>query len=117
MAALTVVVTVAFYFILKQFGTANIIPSTFSVATSFVAVYLTFRRSPFFSLAYAVNDAVLIVLWVLATVTDISYLSVTVCFSMLFVNDIYGFINWLRMRERQNINENEEINSKQKSMF
>lgn len=50
------------YFILRAFNTANIIPGTISVTTSFVAVYLTFRRSPYFALAYAANDVVLIVL-------------------------------------------------------
>ena len=47
---LAIVVTVAFYFVLDAFNTANIVPSTISVTTSFVAVYLTFRRSPFFGL-------------------------------------------------------------------
>ena len=79
MAALTAAVTVAFYFILRALNTANLIPSTISVATSFAAAYLTFRRTPWFSLAYAANDVVLIVLWVLATLEDISYLSVIVC--------------------------------------
>ena len=30
-----------------------------------------------------------------------SYLSVVVCFTAFLVNDIYGFINWCRMGERQ----------------
>ena len=34
-------VTAGFYFVLKYFNTANLIPSTVSVTTSFVAVYLT----------------------------------------------------------------------------
>ena len=66
MWVLTVAVTVVFYFILEYFGTANIVPSTLSVTTSFVAVYLTFRRSAYFAVAYAANDLVLILLWVLA---------------------------------------------------
>lgn len=99
---LTVAVTGVFYFILKYFNTANLLPSTLSVATSFIAVYLTFRRSPYFAAAYAANDMVLIVLWIMASLTDISYVSVTVCFIMFLVNDIYGFINWLKMRKRQN---------------
>lgn len=66
MYVLTAVVTVGFYFILDYFETANMIPSTLSVTTSFIAVYLTFRRSPYFALAYAANDVVLIVLWTLA---------------------------------------------------
>lgn len=98
---LTALVTWIFYFILDYFGTANMIPSTLSVATSFVAVYLTFRRSPYFALAYAANDVVLIILWILAAKEDISYLSVIICFVMFLVNDLYGFVNWKRMEKRQ----------------
>ena len=101
MWVLTAVVTALFYWILKYFGTANLLPSTLSVTTSFAAVYLTFRRSPFFALAYAANDIVLIVLWILAGVSDVSYLSVTVCFVAFLFNDIYGFISWQRMKKRQ----------------
>ena len=101
MYVLTALVTLGFYFILEHFNTANIIPSTLSVTTSFVAVYLTFRRSPYFALAYAANDVVLIVLWILAAKEDISYLSVIICFVMLLVNDLYGFVSWKRMERRQ----------------
>lgn len=101
MWTLTIAVTVVFYFILKYFGTANIIPSTISVATSFLAVYLTFRRCPTFALAYAANDVVLIILWVLASLTDIRYISVVVCFVAFLFNDIYGYINWQKMKKRQ----------------
>ena len=97
----TVAVTVAFYFILKAFGTSNIIPSTFSVATSFLAVYLTFRRSPYFALAYAANDVVLIVMWIMAATVNINYLSVVICFGAFLVGDVYGFISWCKMKRRQ----------------
>ena len=98
---LTIVVTIIFYFVLKAFNTANIVPSTISVTTSFIAVYLTFRRSPFFALGYAANDIVLIVLWVLASISDAHYISVVVCFAAFLVNDVYGFLNWQKMKERQ----------------
>ena len=98
---LTAVVTFGFYFILGHFNTANMIPSTLSVTTSFIAVYLTFRRSPYFALAYAANDVVLIVLWTLAAAEDISYLSVIICFVMFLVNDLYGFVSWKRMEKQQ----------------
>ena len=101
MYVLTVLVTFAFYFILDYFNTANMIPSTLSVTTSFIAVYLTFRRSPYFALAYAANDVVLIVMWIMAAVEDISYLSVIICFVMFLVNDLYGFVSWKRMEKRQ----------------
>ena len=104
MATLTAVITVIFYFILNFFNTANLIPSTVSVTTSFAAVYLTFRRSAFFAVAYAANDIVLIILWLMAALSDISYLSVIICFAVFFINDIYGFKNWLKMQNRQEIN-------------
>lgn len=56
MLFLSAVVTAVFYFILKYFNTANLLPSTISVTTSFVAIYLTFRRSAYFAVAYAAND-------------------------------------------------------------
>ena len=98
---LTAGVTAIFYFILRYLGTANLIPSTFSVSTSFAAAYLTFRRSPYYAAVYALNDIVLIVLWTLASFSDISYVSVTVCFLLFLVNDLYGFISWKRMQKRQ----------------
>lgn len=101
MFLLAAVVTWIFYYILAGFHTANLGPSLLSITTSFLAVYLTFRRSPFFALAYAANDVVLIVLWVLATQSDLSYLSVVICFLMFLVNDLYGFVNWMRMKKRQ----------------
>ncbi|HIY78214.1 MAG TPA: nicotinamide riboside transporter PnuC [Candidatus Borkfalkia excrementavium] len=99
---LAAAVTVAFYFILDAFRTANMIPSTISVTTSFVAVYLTFRRSPYYALGYVANDVVLIVLWVMASVEDVTYISVAVCFAAFLVNDLYGFLNWRKMERRQN---------------
>ncbi len=101
MLALTLLVTAAFYFILSAFNTANIVPGTLSVTTSFIAVYLTYRRSPYFAIAYAANDIILIILWVLAAIQNTTYLSVVVCFAAFLVNDIYGFIAWRRMQKRQ----------------
>lgn len=98
---LTAAVTLVFYFILDAFHTANLLPSTLSVTTSFLAVYLTFRRSPYYAIGYAANDVVLIVLWTLAAIEDVSYLSVAVCFSAFLCNDLYGFKNWRRMEQRQ----------------
>lgn len=98
---LTVIITCIFYFILAAFHTANLIPSTISVTTSFLAVYLTFRRSAFYAAAYAANDIILIILWGLATLSNITYSSVVICFVVFLANDIYGFINWSKMQKRQ----------------
>ncbi len=101
MWGLTVVVTIIFRYILEACGTANLLPSTLSVTTSFVAVYLTYRRSSYFSLAYAANDVVLIVLWAMASIENIGYLSVLVCFVAFLINDIYAFVSWKRMEVHQ----------------
>lgn len=100
-SVLTLVVTVAFYFILGALGTASLVISTLSVTTSFFASALTFLRSPYYALAYATNDIVLIILWILATVADLSYLPMVFCFIMFLFNDLYGFYSWKRMEKRQ----------------
>ncbi len=97
----TAVITAGFGVVLKALNTVNLLFSTISVATSFLAVYLTFRRSPYFALAYAANDVVLIVLWVLASLEETRYVSVVVCFVAFLVNDVYGFFSWQEMKKRQ----------------
>ncbi len=98
---LTATVTMVFYFVLKWLHTPNLWWSTLSIATSFGACYLTARRSPYFALIYSLNDIVLIVLWIIASVTDPNYLSVVICFLVFLVNDLYGFFNWKKMWKRQ----------------
>lgn len=98
---LSLTVMVTFYFVLKWLDTPNLIFSTISVATSFFASSLTFLRSPYYALAYSVNDVVLIILWILASVKDISYLPMIACFVAFLFNDLYGFYNWKRMQKRQ----------------
>lgn len=101
MAFLTVVVTSVFYFILESLHTANLLFSTLSVSTSFLACYLTFMRSPTYALAYASNDVVLIVLWALATTANVAYAPMILCFFTFFFNDIYAYYNWRKMEKRQ----------------
>lgn len=101
MLCLGAVVAVAFYFILNALGNASLIVSTLSVLTSFIASYLTFMRSPYYAIAYALNDIVLIVLWVIASIEDISQIPMVICFAMFLLNDIYGFICWKRMERLQ----------------
>lgn len=98
---LSAAVTTVFFFILKALGTARLAPSTLSVTTSFAAVWLTYKRSAYYALAYAANDAVLVLLWCLAARSDMSAVSVAICFTVFLANDIYGFINWKKMEKRQ----------------
>ena len=58
---LALLVTGFFYFILKALGNANLIVSVISVTTSFIASYLAFLRSPWYAVAYSVNDIILII--------------------------------------------------------
>lgn len=99
----TVAVTGGFYFCLWKLKTANLLISTVSVATSFIAAYFTLKRSPFFALGYAINDGVLIVMWVLASLVDRGYLSVVICFVVFLVNDAYGFISWCAIKKHQDL--------------
>lgn len=101
MIIFTTIVTIIFYFVLLYTNTNNLFWSTVSITTSFLAVYLTYKRSPYYAIAYALNDIVLIVLWAYASFSDISYLSVVTCFLVFLANDIYGFVAWVRMRNRQ----------------
>ncbi len=101
LTVVTIVVTLAFYFILKALDTQNLIISTFSVTTSFAASSLLILRSPYYAVAYAANDVILISLWILASINDVSYLPMIFCFAMFLFNDIYGFVSWRRMSKRQ----------------
>ena len=101
MLILSALTTAAFYFILRAMGNAALVVSILSITTSFAASWLTAMRSPYYALAYALNDLVLIVLWVIAAMADISSVPMVACFVMFFANDLYGFINWRKMEKRQ----------------
>lgn len=89
-----IIVTAVYYYILKSFNTPNIIFSTISIITSFIAASLTMLRSSYYAVWYAANDVVLIILWVLASLKDPAYIPVVVNFSIFFMNDMYGFMSW-----------------------
>lgn len=101
MFILTALVTTVFYFVLEFLNTPNLAMSTVSITTSFLACYLVARRNEFYALAYAANDIVLISLWIMASAENPSYIPMIICFVMFLINDIYGFINWRKMKLRQ----------------
>lgn len=108
-----VCVTTAFYFILRAFNTANLIVSTVSVATSFIALYLMTLRIPAYAVAFMFNDVVLIVLWSFACAKSLNYVPMVVCFSIFLINDLYSFISWTRRKKRQKNDEAESLNEPQ----
>ena len=96
-----VIVTVIFYFILRYFNNANLLFSTISITTSFLASALMLFRSSAYALAYGANDIILIILWVMASLEDTAYLPMVMCFAMFLVNDIYGFYSWQKRNKLQ----------------
>ena len=99
---ISLVVTFIFYFILKYFNTPNLIFSTISIFTSFFACMLLLNRSQLFSILYACNDIILIILWSLASRENITYLPTVICFCVFLINDLYGFYNWGKIKRKQN---------------
>ncbi len=95
---LTALVTTVFYFVLKWLNTPNLIVSTISISTSFLASFMMLRRVSFYAIGFALNDIVLIILWIIASFKDLTCLSMVACFSMFLLNDLYGFIRW-KIRE------------------
>lgn len=97
----TIAVTWLFYYILRYFDTPNLFFSTISITTSFAAATLTMLRSPYYAVFYSLNDIILIILWVLATLKTPSYYTMILCFVVFLINDIYGYYSWRKMRKRQ----------------
>lgn len=101
LSVFSVAVTAAFCYILHVLDTPNIVFSTISVTTSFLAASLTMLRSSYYALGYAMNDIVLIVLWVLASLKNPAYIPVAVNFAIFFLNDLYGFVSWKKREAMQ----------------
>ncbi len=99
LALFCAVVTLGFYALLQALHTPNLVFSTISITTSFLAASLTMLRSSYYALGYAANDVVLIVLWVLASMENPGYVPVVVNFCIFLFSDLYGFISW-KKRER-----------------
>ncbi len=95
------VVTFIFYFILKALKTTNLELSTISITTSMLASMLTIYRVPYYALAYAANDVVLITMWTMASIANPAYLAMVFNFVIFLVNDIYGFVSWKKIRATQ----------------
>ncbi|MFV0441320.1 MAG: nicotinamide riboside transporter PnuC [Lachnospirales bacterium] len=99
----SVMVTWIFYYILDFFNTPFLIVSTLSITTSFLAASLAALRSPYYALIYALNDIVLISIWTFSTMQNPENLSMVICFAMFLLNDLYGYVNWLKIKKRQTI--------------
>lgn len=92
---------VVFYFILRALNTSQLIVSTISIVTSVLATYFQSRRSKYGFLAFLVNDGVLCVLWLFATLEDIKNVAMLTAVALYVISDIYGFISWGILQKRQ----------------
>jgi nicotinamide mononucleotide transporter PnuC len=91
-----------YYFILKIFNTDLLIISSLSVVTSVLASYFEARRSELSLYCYIANDFIIITLWFIPIIGgNTGLIPVLVGPLLLLVNDIYGSINWNRMKRRQ----------------
>ena len=106
----TIIVTVAFYFLLKVLNTSELLVSTLSLVTSAVASYLMLRRCSYYAIGFIANDIILIILWSLAMArSGIGYLPTVISFVVFLVNDIYGLVHWKLEEKKQKLEEvNEE---------
>lgn len=93
--------TLVFSLLLSALDTPNLFWSCLSVATSFLAAYLTFMRSSLYALAYAANDLVLIILWLLMAFKDFSNFPMVVNFLIFLINDCYGYWSWKKREQKQ----------------
>ena len=97
----SVLLTILFYFMLKLLNTPNLLVSTVSIFTSLLASLFMIFRVPYYALAYAANDVVLIILWILASIVNINYFPMIVCFLIFLFNDLYAFKNWKQLKKFQ----------------
>ena len=95
-------ITTVFGYLLSLLNTPNIILSTISITTSFLASSLTMLRSSYYALGYASNDIVLIILWTMASIENPAYIPVVVNFVIFFINDMFGFFSWKKRELVQN---------------
>lgn len=98
----TAIVSVGFYFLLYALKTDNLIVSTISLVASMGAAYLMLRRCEYFSLCFIANDIILLVLWSMK-IPEVGTAVVPslISFGLYLINDTYSFINWKRIKHRQ----------------
>lgn len=109
LAVSSVIITAVMGVVLWYFNTANLPVSIVSITASYLASMLTIFRSPYYALAYSCNDIILIVLWTLMTAENPGYVPMIICFVVFLVNDLYGFVNWQKMKKKQSTENPVEI--------
>ncbi len=105
----TIVITIAFYFLLKVLNTNELIISTLSTTTSVLASYLMLRRCSYYAVVFFINDIIAIAMWTISTINSgYEYLPTVILFVMFLVSDVYGFIHWKKEAKNQQVKDVQE---------
>lgn len=94
-------VAAAAFFLLYFLGTSNLVLNAASLYSCIIADLLTWRRSKYYAVAFCVNDAIIIAMWTIASLSNFSNIVMVGCFVIFLVNDLYGFIDWQRREKIQ----------------
>ena len=97
----SILLFIPLYFLLKYFNTPNLIISTLSIIASLIASLLLLFRSHYYALFFILNDIIVMILWILLCKIDISNLMMVITFLISLVFDIYGLINWSKIKKKQ----------------
>jgi len=97
-----IAVSIGMYFLLDFFNTAFLIVSTISLASNLLGEYLVARRTQFGMSGFILSDIIGLILWALLLADGhMGAIPLIVAYCFLFVNDIYGTIEWQRLRKEQ----------------
>jgi nicotinamide mononucleotide transporter len=97
-----VVMGVGYFFLLRAFDTAFLWISTVLLCIVIFSTYFLARRCIFGFIGFIVTDVLQIAIWVLITVTVSPTVGVMIIAPfMLLINDIYGVINWTKLKRAQ----------------
>lgn len=95
-------VSVGLYFVLRAFNTANLEVSTLSMAISIFASYLFIRRNEYNFVFYIIANFVGLALWILIIIqSDISQIPTAVSYIVFNIYNVYGVVNWARLKRKQ----------------
>lgn len=102
--ALSAVLFVGSYFLLKTFNTASLVLSTVSVVTCIMEIYYNLRREKFSCVVALINNIVVILMWLFVVLQtgDLSVLSIIVCSLINSISNTYGFFVWRKLYKKQN---------------
>ena len=98
----TIVISVAFYFILKALNTNQLVFSTLSIVVNVFSEYLIMRRSRFGFIGYITCDILLMILWgVPMLYGELEIIPMFINGIANFAIDVYGLINWVNLQRIQ----------------